>query len=176
MKFLRLIESHKHAEILDYVKTCKYLASYEERALIERGNHEEIMTYLTTHYLEHENFKALLERGNLNEIRFYISLHGIFIGNEEEELHPFLRNVANELVTSLLNAQSAVLICSIPSDEDEIAAYESLVIKSGDHCALRRYIIQSALPFQPKALKLFKTKGYATAEDLLIYKLRFEKS
>lgn len=176
MKFLRLIESHKHAEILDYVKTCKCLASYEERALIERGNHEEIMTYLATHYLEHENFKALLERGNLSEIRFYISLHGIFIGNEEEELRPFLRNVANELVTNLLNILDTVQICSTPSDEYEIAAYECLIIKSGDHCALRRYFIQAPKPLQPRALKLFKTKGYATAEDLLIYKLRFEES
>lgn len=173
MKFLRLIESHKHAEILDYVKTCKCLASYEERALIERGNHEEIMTYLATHYLEHENFKALLERGNLSEIRFYISLHGIFIGNEEEELRPFLRNIANELVDSLLNAKNTALICDLPAADDEIAAYECLIIKSGDHCALRRYFLQSNTPLQPKALKLFKTKGYATAEDQLVYDLRF---
>ena len=173
MKFLRLIEAHKHAEILEYVKSCKCLASYEELALIERGNHEEILAYLAKHYLEHESYKALLKRGNLNEIRFYISLHGIYIGNEEEELHPFLRNVANELVDSILNAKNAALICDLPAADDEIAAYECLIIKSGDHCALRRYFLQSTAPLQPKALKLFKTKGYATAEDELIYELRF---
>ena len=174
MKFLRLIEAHKHAEIIDYVKTCKCLASYEELALIERGNHEEIMAYLLKHYLEYASFKALLKRGNLNEIRFYISLHGIYLGHDEEDLYPFLRNVANELVDCLINAKSTALICNIPSDDDETAAYEILIIKSGDHCALRRYFNLSSTPLQTKALKLFKTKGYATAEDLLVYQLHFE--
>ena len=173
MQFLKLIESHKHAEILEYVKTCKCLASYEELALIERGNHEELMTYMATHYFEYENYLALLKRGNLNEIRFYILKNGIYYGDGEDELEPFLRNIAGELVDYLLLKLQFDKQYGLLSDSQHVECLECLIIKSGDHIALRRYLSRAPKPLQEKSLKLFNKTGYATAEDKLVYNLRF---
>lgn len=173
MKFLRLIEDHKHAEIIDYVKNCKCLASYEELALVERGNHEEIMTYITSHYFELKNYLRFLQRGNLNEIRFYISLHGIYYGDPETEagLHPYLRNIADELVSYLLQKLFFAKHYGMATEEAQVSCYECLIIKSGDRRALRRYLCHAKRPLQPEAKKLFTAKGYTTAEDLLIANL-----
>lgn len=172
MKFYRLIEAHKHAEIIDYVKNCKCLASYEELALIERGHHDEIMAYIAKHYFDVENYMRFLERGHLNEIRFYILRHGIYYGTKtERNLEPYLKNIANELVISVLNHIQICSLTGVSVDTEMISSYECLIIKSGDHCALRRYLSQIQQTLQPAALKLFKMKGYTTAEDLQVAQL-----
>ena len=78
MDFLTLIKDGKHTAIVSYVKGCKCLSIDEELALISRGNHEEIMSYIAHHWLEIEPFEAFLKRGNLNEVRFYIARHGLY--------------------------------------------------------------------------------------------------
>lgn len=56
MDFLTLIKDGKHTAIVSYVKGCKCLSIDEELALISRGNHEEIMSYIAHHWLEIEPF------------------------------------------------------------------------------------------------------------------------
>ena len=41
----------------------------QEVALIERGNHDEIMAYVSCHFLTRAAYKKLLERGNYEELK-----------------------------------------------------------------------------------------------------------
>ena len=165
MEFLNLIQSGDHKKILEYVQTCEHLASYEELALMQYGTHEEIITYLMMHSLEATTFLDLVSRGNLTEIRLQISLHRIY-DNSEDVLLPFLEKIAHELTDRLLSEHK----CTKP-DVHIIEYCECLLLKSGNHSALKRYLSQIPTALQPKALKLFKMTGYATKDDKLIYEI-----
>ena len=41
----------------------------QEVALIERGDHDEIMAYVNCHFLTRAAYKKLLERGNYEELK-----------------------------------------------------------------------------------------------------------
>lgn len=168
MDFLTLIESGKHTAIVSYVKSCKYLGTDEELALISRGNHEEIMAYIAHHYFDVESFEAFLKRGCLNEIRFYLANNFLYEGTERDIL-ALGRGMTDVFVDCLL---SYCRLESSPWSEETWAEVESALIEAGDHCALRRYIYLH--PLVKKAYDVLKVQG--TAEDLLVYDLLWKGS
>lgn len=167
MDFLTLIKDGKHTAIMSYVKSCKCLCIDEELALINRGNHEEIMGYIAHHWLEIEPFEAFLKRGNLNEVRFYIVRHGLYADSAVcEAVFQFGQSITAEAVDYMLSERYAEKNQGYKAPL-KWAELECLLIKSGDHCALRRYISQVQL--EKKSYDLLKLHG--SAEDLLVYDL-----
>ena len=167
MDFLTLIKDGKHTAIVSYVKGCKCLSIDEELALISRGNHEEIMSYIAHHWLEIEPFEAFLKRGNLNEVRFYIARHGLYADSALcEAVFQFGRSITAEVVSYMLRERYAEKTGNYRAPI-KWAEVECMLIKTEDHCALRQYINQVQL--EKKSHDLLKLKG--SAEDLLVYDL-----
>lgn len=64
---LEMISRGDHKEIMDYI-TEHSLCDKVELALIERGNHDEIMRYVSNNIVYPENMAAIMKRGNKEEI------------------------------------------------------------------------------------------------------------
>lgn len=165
MEFLSLIEEGQHIAIIDYLKNCECLSEKNEIRLIQRGNHVEIMTYIANHKFSEKAFDAFLFRGKLNEIRFYIAKHNVLKSGLLDLGEP----VTDEYTGSLLRARANGLF-SQDAAEEWIEA-ECLLVSSGYHCAIRRYISQ--VPLTQKAYDMLKT--YGTSEDFLVYDLCWGK-
>ncbi|MBP5698251.1 MAG: hypothetical protein J6W96_01825 [Alphaproteobacteria bacterium] len=161
MKFLNLIKDGKHQAILDYIKNSPHLASYEEYALIERGNSDEIMMCIAYHSLDRVAFEAFLKRGKLNEIRFYLACNRTIYN--DILLLDIGKGIINEYIDYLIrNAQQY--------DEPSLVNIQIKLILMDDHCALRRYICQVKL--EPQALKMLRQRG--SKVDNLVYDLRWK--
>lgn len=169
MEFLDLLKKGQHTAIVSYVKKCKCLSIDEEVALIRRGNHEEIMSYITHHWLDPDGYEELLSRGNRNEIRFYISRNCLHPGSED-----FLKlgGLTEVFVDCLLKEKLEKLPICVSQEEaqEELSKREIALLKSGDHCAIRRYIYHTSLT--PAAYKVLVETGIA--EDLLVYRLLYQ--
>jgi len=168
MEFLNLIREGKHAAIIRYVKECKCLASYQELALVERGEHEEIMSYIAYHYFEPESFKTFLDRGKLNEVRFYLACDQIVY--DDAALLELGSGVLNEYADYLVRHHDTYVETSCDGYANRLEYAQCLLIKSGNHCVIRRYIAKACL--QPKALSLLRKKGQP--EDNLVYDLKWK--
>lgn len=67
-RFVEMIERGNHDEIMAYISKCQ-LEIDAEPLLVKRGNHDEIMAYITRYGLEADGEVALRKRGNAKEIK-----------------------------------------------------------------------------------------------------------
>ncbi len=167
MEFLSLIKKGAHTAIVEYVKKCKCLTTEEEIALIRRGNHIEIMTYIAEHYFEVDAFYVFLERGNLNEIRFYLYTSPVIFMDVEtsKKILKLGRGITDAFVDCVIRYQDDGFFETETTLLDNI---QCLIMQCGDHCAIRRYLYRK--PLQKKAAKMLQIHGIA--EDILVYNLR----
>ena len=167
MDVLNLIKKGAHTAIIEAVKKCKYLSPEEECALIKRGNHEEIMTYLAEHYLEVDAFHEFIKRGNLNEVRFYLSTSStVFIDVQTaKEILKLGSGVHDAFVDCIIRYQNEGYFDENTQLLDDI---QCLIMQCGNHCAIRRYLYQKKL--LKKAAKILQIHGIA--EDILVFNLR----
>lgn len=163
MNLLELIKAEKHTAIMEYLTHAELLKGDEDIALVQRGNHEEIMTAIARSLLWPAALDALLERGNLNEIRFMlVTSPSAFTSNQTvEKLIPFGRGIANAFVDVLLAHTDCLHLYEF------MTPLQVALIRMDDHRALRRYISKCKLT--PEAYKVFLREGIP--EDFLVYSL-----
>ncbi len=137
-------------------------------ALVNRGNHEEIMAYITEHWFDIEAFNAFIKRGKLNEVRHYLSCKQIVYDGCWEQIVALGTGVLNEVVDYILEQHRYYKNykdeASFLSKWDDVMI---LVVKSSDHCAIRRLITQTKLG--RSSLSYLCENG--NAEDNLVYEL-----
>ncbi len=163
MKLFELIKAGKHTAIIEYLTNSETLMGGEDVALVQRGNHEEIMMAIARTLLWPDALDALVERGNLNEIRFMLvtSPNAFISYHDVEKLIPFGRGIANAYADMLLAHTD------IQKFDEVMTPLQVALIRMGDHRALRRYICKCKLT--PKAYKVFQREGIP--EDFLVYSL-----
>lgn len=162
MRFLNLIREGKHKAILDFVANEPYLQSYEQTALIERGNPDEIMCFIAYHSFDFAPFKAFLKRGKLNEIRFYLACNRTIY--DANLIINAGKGVLDEFIDYLLRH-------SAQYTEDELTDIQIRLILTDAHCVLRRYLCQTKLTAQARCF--LQQRGNKL--DNLVYNLCWSK-
>ena len=177
MDFLKLIDQGRHTAIVNHVAKCKCLSTEEELALIDRGNHEEIMTYITRHYFEPDSLEKFIKRGKLDEVRHYLSCHQVVYDNMWKQIIKLGSGVLNEVIDYILRERNRY-IDEQPdpkhfNDEKFLETWEEvieLILYSGNHCTLRRLITQTRLTGNLESI----LNTYGSAEDKLVYHLKWD--
>lgn len=176
MNFLNLVKKGKHTAILNYIKSCKCLTIEEEQALITRGNHKEIMAYITYHYFEPDSFDLFIKRGKLDEVRHYLSCNQVVYDDMWDSVIELGSGVIDAVIDYILRDLNQFVNeqkdKAHVNDEAFIQKWESVIqtiILSGNHCSIRRLITQIRLSGRLE----YDLYNFGSAEDNLVYELKW---